>query len=247
MRTSTPGTTDASAYRLPTTVLPHAYRLTLTPDLGAATFTGEVEIDVTVDTATDEVVLNAAELEITSAEVVPAGAGALPAASVSLDTAEERALLTFAPGLAPGAATLRLAFTGILNDKLRGFYLSKTARRNYAVTQFEPTDARRAFPSFDEPAFKASYDVSLVVDDHLAAYSNSPIIEETPEPGGRKRVHFGPTMVMSTYLVAFVVGPLGHTEDLVLALRRVRHHGAAEPATGPGHVDQPGRRQAAGQ
>ena len=217
MRTSTPGTTDASAYRLPTTVLPHAYRLTLTPDLGAATFTGEVEIDVTVDTATDEVVLNAAELEITSAEVVPAGAGALPAASVSLDTAEERALLTFAPGLAPGAATLRLAFTGILNDKLRGFYRSTFTdeagvERVIATTQMESTDARRAFPCFDEPEFKATFDITLVVDDHLAAYSNSPIIEETPEPGGRKRVHFGPTMVMSTYLVAFVVGPLGHTE-----------------------------------
>ena len=78
----------------------------------------------------------------------------------------------------------------------------------------ESTDARRAFPCFDEPAFKATFEVTLVIDDHLAAYSNSPIVDETPEPGGRKRVHFGPTMVMSTYLVAFVVGPLGHTDPV---------------------------------
>ena len=126
MRASTPGPTadDVSTYRLPTTVLPHAYRLTLTPDLGAATFAGEVEIDVTVGSATDQVVLNAAELEIGSAEVVAAGGSARSAASVALDPDEERAVLTFSPGLAPGAATLRLAFTGILNDKLHGFYRS---------------------------------------------------------------------------------------------------------------------------
>jgi len=221
MRTSTSGhtTDDASAYRLPTTVLPHAYRLTLTPDLGAATFTGEVEIDVTVGVATDQVVLNAAELAITSAEVVAAGGDALAAASVDLDDAEERVALTFGPGLAVGPATLRLAFTGILNDKLRGFYRSTFTDEDgvehvIATTQMESTDARRAFPCFDEPAFKATFEVTLVIDDHLAAYSNSPIVDETPEPGGRKRVHFGPTMVMSTYLVAFVVGPLGHTDPV---------------------------------
>ena len=219
MRTSTPEAADAASYRLATSVLPHAYRLTLTPDLGAATFTGEVEIDVTVGAATDEVVLNAAELEITSAEVVPAGTAPLAAASIVLDTTEERVLLTFAPGLAPGTATLRLAFTGILNDKLRGFYRSTFTdeagvEHVIATTQMESTDARRAFPCFDEPEFKATFEITLVVDDHLAAYSNSPIVEETPEPGGRKRVHFGPTMVMSTYLVAFVVGPLGHTDPV---------------------------------
>ena len=167
MRTSTSGhtTDDASAYRLPTTVLPHAYRLTLTPDLGAATFTGEVEIDVTVGVATDQVVLNAAELAITSAEVVAAGGDALAAASVDLDDAEERVALTFGPGLAVGPATLRLAFTGILNDKLRGFYRSTFTDEDgvehvIATTQMESTDARRAFPCFDEPAFKATFEVT---------------------------------------------------------------------------------------
>jgi len=219
MRTSTPGPADSASYRLPTTVLPHAYRLTLTPDLGAASFVGEVEIDVTVGAATDEVVLNAAELEITSAEVVAADGTHQTAASVDLDPVEERAVLSFAQGLAAGPATLRLAFTGILNDKLRGFYRSTFTddagvEHVIATTQMESTDARRAFPCFDEPAFKATFEITLVVDDHLAAYSNSPVVEETQEPDGRRRVHFGPTMVMSTYLVAFVVGPLGHTDPV---------------------------------
>ena len=83
-----------------------------------------------------------------------------------------------------------------------------------ATTQMESTDARRAFPCFDEPAFKSTFEITLVVDEHLAAYSNSNILEEVAEAGGRKRVHFAPTMVMSTYLVAFVVGPLEHTEPV---------------------------------
>ncbi len=211
---------DESSYRLPTTVLPHAYRLTLVPDLGTATFTGEVEIDVTVGSATDRIVLNAAELEITSAVVVPGrGGDPVTPASVDLDPTEERVVLSFAPGLPSGKASLHLAFTGILNDKLRGFYRSTFTGEDgvehvIATTQMESTDARRAFPCFDEPSFKATFEVTLVVDDHLAAYSNSNIVEETPESGGRKRVHFAPTMVMSTYLVAFVVGPLEHTEPV---------------------------------
>ncbi len=75
--------------------------------------------------------------------------------------------------------TLEIEYTGILNGKLRGFYLSKTEKRNYAVTQFESTDARRAFPSFDEPAFKATYDVTLVVDKGDTAISNTNIISDT--------------------------------------------------------------------
>ncbi len=222
MRNSTPGPAadDASSYRLPTTVLPTAYRLTLVPDLGSASFTGDVEIDVSVGSPTDRIVLNAAELEITSAGVASGtdGGSAAPA-SVDLDPTEERVTLTLATELAAGPATLRLSFTGVLNDKLRGFYRSRFTgvdgiEHVIATTQMESTDARRAFPCFDEPSFKATFEITLVVDEHLAAYSNSHILEETPEADGRKRVHFAPTMVMSTYLVAFVVGPLEHTDPV---------------------------------
>ena len=83
-----------------------------------------------------------------------------------------------------------------------------------ATTQMESTDARRAFPCFDEPEFKATFEVTLIVDEGLNAYSNSPVAEEIPEPDGRRQVHFAPTMVMSTYLVAFIVGPLEHTDPV---------------------------------
>ena len=107
------------------------------------------------------------------------------AATVTLDTDEERAVLTFADQLAVGPATLHLTFTGILNDKLHGFYRSTFTddagvEHVIATTQMESTDARRAFPCFDEPEFKATFEITLVVDDHLNAYSNSPVAERDP-------------------------------------------------------------------
>ena len=214
--------TETSAYRLPTTVRPHAYRLVLTPDLEAATFAGDVEIDVSVEAPTDTITLNAAELEITFAELNdgdPDAGYALAPTDIALDPEEERLTLTFAEPLRPGPATLHLSFTGILNDKLHGFYRSTFTdetgtERTIATTQMESTDARRAFPCWDEPELKATFEVTLVVDDALAAYSNGSVVEEAPAPGGKRRVRFATTMAMSTYLVAFIVGPLEATEPL---------------------------------
>ena len=222
MRTSTSPAgvaDDPAAYRLPTAVLPRHYRLTLTPDLAAATFAGEVEIDVDVTEPTATVVLNAAELAISSATLRTGDGGAALAASVTLDESEGRATLGFPTAVATGAATLHLVFTGILNDKLHGFYRStftdqSGVQRVIATTQMESTDARRAFPCFDEPEFKATFEITLVVADGLQAYSNNPIADETVRDDGTRVVHFSPTMVMSTYLVAFVVGPLEHTDPV---------------------------------
>ena len=213
---------DPPGYRLPTSVRPLAYRLVLTPDLPAATFAGDVEIDVVVESPTATITLNAAELEITFAELNdsdPDAGYALSPTDIALDPHEERAMLTFAEPLRPGPATLHLAFSGILNDKLHGFYRSTFTDASgtehiIATTQMESTDARRAFPCWDEPDLKATFEVTLVVDDALAAYSNGPVVDEQAEAGGRRRVRFAPTMVMSTYLVAFIVGPLEATEPL---------------------------------
>jgi puromycin-sensitive aminopeptidase len=144
--------------------------------------------------------------------------------STTLDAGEERVTLTFAEPLSVGPATLHLSFTGILNDKLHGFYRSTFTDDDgtdqvIATTQMEATDARRAFPCWDEPDRKAVFEVTLVVEEGLGAYSNGPIVEETPEPHGAgsapaRRVRFAPTMPMSTYLVAFIVGPLQATDPV---------------------------------
>ncbi|MGA2085157.1 MAG: M1 family metallopeptidase [Terracidiphilus sp.] len=195
----------ANAQRLPSTVRPEHYTLTLTPDLKAATFSGVETIDLDLAEPTDRITLNAAEIAFQSVTVT--ANGRQQTATVALDKDKEQAAFTFPEKLPAGKATLSIAYTGILNNELRGFYLSKTARRNYAVTQFEPTDARRAFPSFDEPAFKASYDVSLVVDSGDTAISNSLIEADTPGPAaGKHTLKFSTTPKMSTYLVAFLVG-----------------------------------------
>jgi len=193
------------AQRLPSTVVPDHYTLTLTPDLKAATFSGVESMDVTVKEPVSSITLNAAEIAFQSVTVTAAGRE--QTATVSLDKEKEQATFSFPAPLAAGKATLRIAYSGILNNELRGFYLSKTARRNYAVTQFEPTDARRAFPSFDEPALKAAYDVSLVVDAGDTAISNGPIVSDTPGPGeGKHTIKFLTSPRMSTYLVALLVG-----------------------------------------
>ena len=132
---------SAAAQRLPDTVRPEHYTLTLTPDLKAATFSGVETIDVTLAEPADHITLNAAEIAFQSVTVT--AGGKQQTAAVSLDKDKEQATFTFPEKLPAGQATLAIAYTGILNNDLRGFYLSKTARRNYAVTQFEATDARR--------------------------------------------------------------------------------------------------------
>ncbi|MGD0546219.1 MAG: M1 family metallopeptidase [Terracidiphilus sp.] len=195
----------AHAERLPQSVHPAHYTLTLTPDLKAATFSGIETIDVSLAEQANHITLNALEIDIKSVTVTTSGKE--QKASITFDKEKEQATFTFAEKLSAGKATLTIQYTGILNDDLRGFYLSRTAKRNYAVTQLESIDARRAFPCFDEPAFKATYDISLVIDGGDTAISNSPIESDTPGPAeGKHTLKFFTTPKMSTYLVAFLVG-----------------------------------------
>jgi puromycin-sensitive aminopeptidase len=201
-------------YRLPQTVVPQRYDLRLDPDLTASAFSGEVTIAILVKEPTSEIVLNAIELDIQNAALLD-DAGAAHPARVMLEEATERCRLTFSSALAPGPTRLRIAFRGTLNDKLRGFYRStyrdaNGASKVLAATQFEATDARRAFPCWDEPAFKAVFAATLVIDPKLTAISNTAISSEAME-NGKKVVRFADTIPMSTYLVAFVVGELEAT------------------------------------
>ena len=202
-------------YRLPRQVVPRHYRLRMEPDLEAATFTGSEVVTVEVVEATDRVVLNAAELRIEEARFVR-GKNRVPA-EVEYDEERQRAVLRVPEPLSTGRWELRCGFTGILNDQLRGFYRSTFTdgegnRQVIATTQFEATDARRAFPCWDEPDFKASFGITLVVPEDLMVVSNGAEIERAHLDDGRVAVTFADTIVMSTYLVAFVVGPFEATE-----------------------------------
>jgi aminopeptidase N len=192
------------AQRLPGVARPQHYTLRLAPDLHAATFTGEETIDLTLAQASDSIVLNAFQLKFGAVTAVVDGKNL--AAKVSSDPGLQQVTFHFARKLPAGPVTLKIAYSGILNGELRGFYLSRTAKRNYAVTQFEPTDARRAFASFDEPAYKATFDVSLVVPQGDTAIGNTNIVSDKPGPGAEHTITFARTPKMSTYLVAFLVG-----------------------------------------
>src|SRR5207302_2017804 len=194
-------------------------------DLATLTFRGEETVAVTVAEATDEVVFNAVELAITEATIQNDRGESLRGVP-TMDEATERCRVAFPSRLAPGGWRLSLAFTGRLNDKLRGFYRSSYedasgVTRLLAATQFEATDARRAFPCWDEPAFKAVFAVTLAIDPALTAVSNTRVVAERRE-GARKVLTFADTITMSTYLVAFVVGELEATEPTPVGRTPVR-------------------------
>ena len=206
--------------------MPGRYDLRLEPDLDAATYAGEEAIQVEVREEVDEVQLNAVELTVT--HVLAEGPdGARIEGTSSLDPESDRLHLRFPRALRPGDWTLRLAFRGILNDQLHGFYRStfKDAEGRthvIAATQFEAVDARRAFPCWDEPAFKAVFGVTLVVPEGYAAISNTAPVREEPAGPGTRAVTFADTIRMSTYLVAFIVGELGSTEPVMVGKTPLR-------------------------
>ncbi len=207
--------------RLPAGVVPRHYAIELSPDLEDATFAGRVAIDIDITEPLESITLNAAELSIIGARLVTASGEAVELDPV-LDAESERLTMTRSDGSGPfaaGPARLDISFNGILNDQLYGFYRSTYTddagvAHTIATTQFQSTDARRAFPCFDEPALKATFATTLIVDDGLLAVSNAAETGRESLEDGRVRVSFATTMPMSTYLVAFVVGPLEATEPV---------------------------------
>ncbi len=198
------GPANLLAQRLPSTVIPSHYTLHLSPDIHAKTFAGTEIINITLAQPATAITLNSAEIKISS--LTATAQGKQQTGTVSYDPKLEQATLTFPAALPAGHVELHLQYTGILNNDLRGFYLSHTAKRDYAVTQFEATDARRAFPSFDEPALKATFDLSLTVDHGDTVIANTPMLSDTPAADGRHTETFATTPRMSTYLLAFQVG-----------------------------------------
>ena len=195
----------AEGQRLPKGVVPSHYKLWIDPSIEQQRFSGEETIDVQLAQAASEIVLNSLDLEVTSAEVM-AGGKTQPA-QVRYDQPEEMIHLAVTEPLPAGPAALHLKFSGNLTSGLRGLYLSKTARRTYAVTQFEGTYARMMFPAFDEPGFKATFDLTVVADKQDTAISNGHVIRDVPAADPARHVlTFSTSPRMSTYLVALAIG-----------------------------------------
>ena len=219
----TPGSVDP--YRLPRHIIPNRYEIWLEPDLVTSTFAGKETIALTVMQATRAIMLNAVDLTISSA-VLRGSTSLQLEATIGLDDSMQRCHLMFPQAIPPGEWRLHLTFQGKLNDHLRGFYRSTykdTAgiTHTMAATQFEATDARRAFPCWDEPDFKAVFATTLVIDPGLTAVSNTFIASESSE-AGKKIVRFADSIKMSTYLVAFIVGEIEATAPVFVGKTPLR-------------------------
>ncbi|ESO88043.1 hypothetical protein LOTGIDRAFT_204438 [Lottia gigantea] len=213
--------------RLPNTVVPSNYQIRLHPNLTAFTFDGTEEISVEVKNATDTIIVNSADIAVQEVTFSVKGKTDKVTGNVSFDVDNEKASFKFPVPLPIGEGVLSIKFTGELNDKMKGFYRSSYTspdgqETHAAVTQFEvaavtmfcATDARRAFPCWDEPAIKATFDITLVVPKDKIALSNMPIIHGNPlkDNADLIEVKYATTPIMSTYLLAFIVGDYDFVE-----------------------------------
>ena len=199
------GNGASGATRLSTSVSPEHYDLVFTLDLAHERFAGKTGIDVRLAAASNTMRLHALELDMTKATIRSGGRS--QSAAVTVNPADETVTLTVPARIPAGRARIDIEYNAPLNDKLRGLYLSKARNRSYAVTQFESTDARRAFPCFDEPAFKATFAVTVIADRGDVAISNGRMISDTPGPtASQHTMTFSTTAKMSSYLVAMAIG-----------------------------------------
>ncbi len=202
---STPG-------RLPKTVVPRHYAITLEPDAATFSTTGSVVIDLEVSEPVRTLTFNAVDLEFTAA-AVDGAALALP----RLDLDAQTAAFALAEPLAPGRHKLQLAFRGKITRHATGLYAEKyqtpDGERIFLGTQLEPTEARRLFPCWDEPAFRATFQLTVTIAGTQTAVSNTPITSERAVAGGKREVAFGPTPAMSSYLMVLCVGELEALRD----------------------------------
>ncbi|KAI9352746.1 peptidase family M1-domain-containing protein [Obelidium mucronatum] len=217
--------TNASAARdiLPAATVPSNYKVWLEPNFDTFTFDGTVAIDVAVVEATDQITLNSKNLTIHKTNITFNGK-TLEATSTTFNIEKETVLFEFAEQIPAGvSAVLYAEFTGIHNDQMAGFYKSTYTdtdgnKRYLLCTQFEATDARQCIPCYDEPALKATFEATLVVDVELTALSNmneTSCVEFENSAGKKvKEVTFARTPLMSTYLLAFVVGDFESIETV---------------------------------
>ncbi len=221
---------QAPHLRLGANVVPGRYRIDVTVVPGSDSFQGRAEIDVNIHDATRFIWLNATSLKIASATFAAGGATISPEL-----TAEEHGFVGLRfPNPVSGAGTLRFEYEGAISKKSSaGVFALEEDGNWYVYTQFEPTDARRAFPCFDQPSFKTPWRITMHVPASAMALANSPVESESPESGGMKAVRFRESKPLPSYLVAFAAGrfdavPAGHVGDT--PLRIITPHGHAAEA-----------------
>ncbi|HZZ84723.1 MAG TPA: M1 family aminopeptidase [Anaeromyxobacteraceae bacterium] len=195
-------------FRLPIAVRPTRYRAHLSIDLDGKKFEGQETIELSLAEPVRELALHGVDLHVSSA-VCRAAGREFVASRVDPIAASETLLLRFSDPVPAGKAILDLSWRGKMCEGLRGLYHAGPV----AVTQFEAADARRVFPCFDEPAFKAVWAVSVDVPEGALALGNGPVVAEKVE-GGRRRVEFAETPPLSSYLVALCTGKLSAAEPL---------------------------------
>lgn len=200
--------------QLPKTVVPEHYRFNIAPDLDTLRFRGHETVTIRVLEASDRIVLNALDIEVQHAELGgPALGGRRLTASPRIDTDRQILSLNFDETLKPGEYELVLDYTGLIGPQAQGLYYDRYpapdgSEKLMLGTQMEPTDARRLLPCWDEPAFRASFEMSVDLPQRFSAYSNMPVKSSEALDADRKRVQFGRTPKMPSYLIVLVAGEL---------------------------------------
>jgi aminopeptidase N len=208
---NTAATSAQTTTQLPRGVVPSHYDISLTPDAASSSFAGKATITLSVSKATDSITLNATDLKFGAATIAPAAGGSALPATVSVNAEAQTASFRFQRPLAPGMYRLALDYSGVIGTQAVGLFSldypgagGKTQRALY--TQFENSDARRMIPSWDEPAYKASFSLDVTVPAGQMAVSNMPAAGSATLPDGRQRVSFAKTPRMSTYLLFLALG-----------------------------------------
>ncbi len=232
-----PAETTPPPGRLDGSVRPLAYRLDLTVLPEEPRFAGSAEIDVDIAAPRDVIYLHGSELTVTSATLTPAGGATRTGRYTQVDPTGVASLAFDAP-VPAGRATLRLAWNAPFSRPGEGLYRSIVGTDAYAFTQFQPIDARRMFPGFDEPGFKTPFDIAVTTSSENAVIGNMPVRRESAAGEGRKRVEFATTLPLPTYLIALAVGPLDVVVAPALPPNAVRKHplplrGVATRGKGP--------------
>lgn len=219
---------DAPKLRLPDDVRPVRYAVELTLIPGEPQFSGSIDIDVTVAKATDLIWLNATELTIREATI---GGQAATVEAGNADFVGLRA----PKALAAGASRIHIVYQGKISEKSSaGIFQGIDGTTPYLFSQFESTDARRAFPCFDEPGLKTPWRMTLHVKKDHSAISNTPVVSQNDEANGMKKVVFAPTRPLPSYLVAVAVGPF----ELVDAGKAGKNHIPVRIVTPKGKANQ---------